>query len=815
MAPSRTYHQLIVAMTIIILLASAGLCADRVAQEFDYASALSDQGFLDLAEIVYRDAIAAHPDHAGVEQAVLSLAQVKAQMRRLDEALADYQTFLKKYGYSKLKDQAEVGIGEVYLEQGEYEKAQKVFQKVLGESPDGASLAYVRAQYGNAWCMLKAKKYKEAAQAFKEFALIWQGYERAQEALLAEGECYLNLENYEEALKAFDKARERSKDDAIVIRALIGMGRAHQGAKAYDKALLSFDSAIRRDPDSPFAQLALASKADCLAAKGDEAEGKKILEEIMLKYPGTAAYQEALNKLAKLSEGGYAALASEAERYARALKEFRDGNCEAAITWYEGLIKKFPKGTYAPKAQQGIARCYHKMEQYKKAADAFMEVATKYADSPIAVECIREAVASYDKAGDAMGKQAALKKLAEAYPESGKADAIQFSAAATAYDEKDYKTAAESFLALVEKYPRSEHCEQALFQAGFCFYTLQQYDQGEKTFDRFLKSYSESDRRAEAAYLRGECLYHLKKIAEAMTMFRAALRYNPKPTIKARAHFWLGYCLQAEKKWDEALEEYNTSAASAGEDADLAPKARYCAALLYSQKGQYDKCAERLLDLVNDFPTYPVPAKIMSWASDYLMEKKQYDKAAKVADLLIARYGEDAAQAVFVEKAYTVSAKAKMQAEQWKPAIELLEALLQKFPDTRQIAVAKMDLAECYKQRKQYDKAKEALQELIPQATGELLMEAQAKLADVHKDEGQPGEEANVLKRAVLLAPAGLRNTNWLITFNHRLGKLYEQMGKKEDAVAAFKAAAEIPTKDAKMLKLQEEAQERLTVLSK
>ena len=804
-----------VALSAIVVFAAVGICADRVAQEFDYASALADKGFLDLAEMVYKDTIAAHGDHERVEQAVLSLASLKAQMRRLDEALADYQMFLKKYGYSKLKDQAQVGIGEVYLEQGEYEKAKKVFEKLLGESKDGASLAYVRAQYGNAWCLMKAGKYEEAAQAFKEFALIWQGYARAQEALLAAGECCLEIGDYEGALKAFNKARERSDDDDRVIRALIGMGRAHQQAKDYDKALLSFDAAIRRDPSSPFAQLALTNKAGCLGEKGDDAAGKKILEEIMLKYPGTRAYQEALNKLAKLSEGGYAALASEGERYARALKEYRDGNYEAAITWYNGLIKKFPKGTYAPKAQQGIARCHHKAEEYKKAADAFMEVAEKYADSPVAVESIREAVASYDKAGDSRGKQAALKKLAAAYPESGKADSIQFSAAVTAYDGENYKEAAESFLALVQKYPRSEHCEQALFQAAFCFYTLREYEPAEKTFERFLKKYTESDRRGEAAYLRGECLYHLKKRAEATKMFRAALRYNPKDAIKARAHFWLGYCLQAEKKWDEALAEYNKSAMSAGEDVNLAPKARYCAALLYSKKNEFDKCADRLIDLMNDFPAYPVSAKIMGWAADHMMEQKQYEKAGKVAGLLIARYGGDADKASFVEKAYTVGARAKMEAEQWKPAIKLLTELLDKFPKTRQVAVAKMDLAECYKQTKEYAKAKEELQKLIPTASGDLLMEAQEQLANVHQAAGERAEAANVLKRAVLLSPAGLKNRSWLIRFNHRLGKLYEDLGKKEEATNAYEAAREINTKDPKMLKLQKEAQERLTVLTK
>ena len=175
------------ALALTLLFAALGLCSDRVAQEFDYAKALADQGFLDLAEIVYKDTMAAHPDHEKMEAAVLALASLKAQTQRLDEALADYQRFLKKHDYSKLKTDAEVGIGEIYLEQGNLAEAQKIFKKVLSESPDGASLAYVRAQYGNAWCLMKAEKYEEAAQAFKEFALIWQGYDRAVEALLAQG----------------------------------------------------------------------------------------------------------------------------------------------------------------------------------------------------------------------------------------------------------------------------------------------------------------------------------------------------------------------------------------------------------------------------------------------------------------------------------------------------------------------------------------------------------------------------------------------------------------------------------------------------
>jgi len=802
---------------LLIMLPALGALAaeDELATaDFDYARILAEKGFYDLAMVAYKDAIKEHKDHERVEEALVSIADLKAAMGRLDEALADYQKFLKDYAYSKQAMRARFGIGEVLYEKGDYEGALKQFRFIAENDEDTASDAYIRASYNVCWCLMKLGRYEEAARGFQEFAVVYAGLDMATESWLALGECYLKMGKGDKALYAFTKARALSKDKNMLLRATYGLGRACYEAKKFDDARRAFDDMVKRAGGGAYAALADWWKALCYEGEGNYNKAIEAFNEIMKKYPGTEYAQRALDKLAELSRGSSGWLLSESQRYAVAQKEYEKGNYEAAKARYEQLVKAFPKGEFAARAYRGIAHCLVKLGKLKEAADTLMKAAELYPQDAIAPECVIEAASLYGKANDNEGRERALARLAADFPEYGKGDRIKFTLASLKFNEGDYARAAQMFEEVVRSFPKSDLRGSAMFRAAYCTFLAGEKEKALAMFDKFLKEFPDSEDVAQAYYFKGEALTELNRAQEAVEAYRLCIGASTKPELTAAAHYRLGLLKEKSGDMEEALAEYN-AAVSANPKGTLAPTAKLRAAMIYYQMKQPDRCRVALLELLRDYPDYAIPAVTLDWLAEELMKMGDVEGAIRISQLVIQRYENEDAALKLVQQAHFRMGRALLKQGKWREAYEAYEkGLLSKFPESPFMPQAKLDMAQALVNMHEYDRAILLLQDLANAAKGDLSLEVQFKIAEIFEIQGKTAEAARVLERATIL-PGKLSSNDWLIRCYVKLGELKERLGDNAGAIAAYDHALALETKTREIIALKDKARDRRRVLAR
>lgn len=126
-------------------------------------------------------------------------------------------------------------------------------------TPAGAQSAYQDAQ--KAWL---AQDYPSALRMFSDYLVRYPNTELSGYAQYWQGRCYLKLEQYQEAIDSLEKVRLNYPDN-----------------------------------DSKVSQ-AMQSQAVALSRLGRNEEAKRLLEEVVRRYPGTVVARQAQSDLEKL-----------------------------------------------------------------------------------------------------------------------------------------------------------------------------------------------------------------------------------------------------------------------------------------------------------------------------------------------------------------------------------------------------------------------------------------------------------------------------------------------------------------------------------
>jgi len=804
---------LLAVLAVAFAASTAVAQADRADAEFDFANTLADNGLSDLALIVYENAVKEFKDHERVEEALVSIADMKLALGRRDEAVQAYKDFLKKHGYSKYAMRAQFGIGAALYEKEDYKGALKQFRYIFDNDKDTASDSYIRAAYNIAWCQYKLGKYEEAAKGFQEFAVVYAGLDLAVDAWLALGECRLKMGKPADAIYAFRKARSETKDPETIMRATYGLGRASFECKNYTDAKLAFTDLLKRAGNTEYAPLAMYWLGLTHTTAGDRQKGMQTLNDLMQKYPDSYYAKQALDKLAEWARGSSKWLLTEAQRFALAMGDYEKGNYEVAKAKFEALLVARPKGEYAAKAARAIARCLHKLGKTKEAAQALLKAAADYPQDPVAPECLVEAASLFSKANDVAGRKEALAKLAKDYPNFGKGDRIKFTLAGLLFTDGKYEEAARAYLEIPKAFPKSDLAGRALFHGGYSLYLAGKYEEAAKALDSFLKSYPKAEERPQALYFKGDALQQLGKTADAKSAFRLCLQSSPKAELAAAAHFQLGLISEKEKHLEEAAKEYDLVVAACPK-AEFAPAAKLRSAMALFQLKKTDESRAKLLELIRDSGDLDIPAGTLDWLAESLLRINDLDNCEKVCRKVIERFADDPEASTFVEQSYYRLGKVYMKQGKWREACNAFgsEGLLGKFPKSMLMPQATLNMADALVNLREYDRAILLLQDLAAAARGDLSLEVQYKIATIFELQGKNNEAARVLERATIL-PGKLQSNNWLIRTYEKLGEIKEILGDKQGAISAYDEAIKLETVDPELLKIKDKARNRKRAL--
>jgi peptidoglycan lytic transglycosylase len=274
-------------------------------------------------------------------------------------AARDFYRILANYPESALRKRALLGLGNIYYDTGDYERAEKTFRIVYDEENQTEARALALYKIGGS--LEGEKKYTEALSAYKELwqefpesefadAAIRKGFEISEREsipfeikdpdYIKRADRLFKLSRWRSALENFDKVSERTDDIKLKI-----------AISKYRLGLLDEASSILTKINSP-ESLYWMSKISIKFGRDDEAA--ETLSHIPLFYPQSQIAPRALYDAAKLYQANL--------------------NFDKSLALYDLLLRDYPKSEFAQDAAWNLGWIHYRNGMYTEASVTFSSI---------------------------------------------------------------------------------------------------------------------------------------------------------------------------------------------------------------------------------------------------------------------------------------------------------------------------------------------------------------------------------------------------------------------------------------------------------
>lgn len=356
----------VTAMTWLILtfLFAFGQTAPQtaaVAQQFQAAVALQQQGKFDEAAAAYRVLLKNKPDYA---EAHANLGVVLARLGKYDEAVAAYSAALKLAPHLT---PILLNLGIAHYRAGQMPFAAEVLQKYLAQTPNSVQ---ARQLYGLVLAALE--RHEEAIAQLTQtldaappdplvlymlgMAYLQVGKPGLRATLdrlaafpaglpalhFLQGQAFLRDREFEQALEELSAAEKLNPE---LPRIYYALGIAHERLTQYPEAAAAFENQLRRTPEDPATLYALAVS---LEATGNLSAAQQHVTHALKLDPQHAAANGLLGKIL-----------------------FRQGKAAEAVKLVELGVKGRPTDQ---ELHYQLARIYQQLGRKEDAAREFAEV---------------------------------------------------------------------------------------------------------------------------------------------------------------------------------------------------------------------------------------------------------------------------------------------------------------------------------------------------------------------------------------------------------------------------------------------------------
>lgn len=425
-----------------------------------------------------------------------------------------------------------------------------------------------------------------------------------------------------------------------------------------------------------------------------------------------------------------------------------NGAFELAADEWDKFLKKFPDDPLAPKAQHYLGVCNLQLKRFQKAADAFAVVVKKYPtadtiqDAYLNLGWCQYSLAGQKVKGMYAKAAATFSEMAEKFPKGKYVDQALFFLGESEYNQDRKKQAAAAYNKLVTEQPKSSLRRDALYALGVTYEELTQYADAGRIYDLFLKEFADDELTTEVRMRKAETVLQAGDFATAETMFGEVAAVAGFASAD-HAVFRQAYCLAKMDKFAEAGALYATIPTKYKQSTYVA-EASMAAGRSFYRAEQFPEAAKWLYSAIANGGRYAPEAA--HWVCRIHLKQKEPQKAVAVVQQVLPKAAEspylvnlqmdqaDALYEIADSKAQALELYLKLATDHPKhelasqalynaafTALELGQyddglkhagAFLQAYPDDRLVPDVKYVAAECLLQKKRYDEAEKAYQEL-------------------------------------------------------------------------------------------------------
>lgn len=629
------------------------------------------------------------------EEAWINYAKLSYELEFNQQALESTQNFLKTFPNSKKINEAKTLLGEILLTSKNYQAAIDILEPIPNKTPE-AKAAYQKVTYFRGLEFYNERAFPNALSMFLRSGNFPEDGEIYALSIYWKGEAAYELRKYGEAVKTFETflALPEAKKTEVYNYANYALGYAAFEDEKYAKSATYFERFLRgNDKDAKTVNDATLRLADAYFVNKNYGDALTYYNRIIANRQTGEDYalfqRGMIQGLQKQDDAKIATMQSLLQQFPNsnysddagfemAYTYFNKGELEKSKTDLVGLVAKYPRSSYVPKALMTIGLVQYNQDQDDAALESFKKVIRDYPSAPEAKQSLESIKNIYVDRGDANGfiSYAATTPLGN-YSLSEQ-DNIMFQAANNIYLRGDAKGAYEAINAYLDKFPKPIHDKEAKFIRAESLVKLGRSSEAIQDYDYILNDwtseYTERSLMSVSKVLMDEKKYneaivYLKRL-ETTADYKAHYSYAINNLIKAYTALnmpddILKYSEIIKSSEKSSEEEKNSSDLYAGKafllKADTtaavksfnkvvaatktlaAAEAKYNIAALQYAKGDYKTSQKTCFDLINNMPSYDywVAKSFILLADNYLALKDKMQAKSTLLSIIDNYEGND------------------------------------------------------------------------------------------------------------------------------------------------------------------------------
>lgn len=560
----------------------------------------------DKAEIVAQNYLSAFPGQTYTAEMYRVLGTAQYHFGKYHEAMASFENYLKSNSepdqrrdalymlgmsyyqcgvYSKvpttlgevtvqndaLSQNAYLHMGLAYLQLGDKTKARMAFEQAAASNAD--LKVKEQAAYNYALCIHETSysAFGESVTVFEKFLNEFPNSVYADKVSNYLVEVYMNTRSYDAALKSIERIAHPSK--AILEakqKILFQLGTQAFANTQFEQAIGYFNQSVA------LGQYNLQTKADALYWLGESYYRLNRMQEASRNFNEYLSLTQQRNtEMFALAYYNLGYIAFHQKEYAAAESRFRNfvqlekgenptamadaynriGDCNLHVRRFDEAKQYYTKaeslGTPAGDYSfYQLALVAGLQKDYSGKVSLLDRLASKYPNSPYAVNALYEKGRSYVQSNNSRQAIASFRELLNKYPESSVSRKAAAEIGLLYYQNDEYDRAIEAYKYVVKQYPGSEESRLAMRDLKSIYVDANRVDEfaalasqmpGEIRFEP-----SEQD---SLTYIAAEKIYMKGEAVPAKNSFSRYLQSFPNGAFSLNAHYYL--CVIGKEQKDE------------------------------------------------------------------------------------------------------------------------------------------------------------------------------------------------------------------------------------------------------------------------
>ena len=602
-----------------------------------------------------------------------------------------------------VKSKAYILLGEMNLNNQNYTTARENFNTAINAA-DMHSDIHSSALLGFGISSFRLKQYNETVRTLIDLELKDANFHHNKVNFYL-AESYFAKGNYKEALKRYEKI---DKDDGELSGLCqYGKGYSYFNLKDYENAILSFSDFVKNNQGDKRNFDARLRLADSYYGNKNYVSAGRIYKEIFLSNE-------------EKSRDPYVHY-----QYAQAL--YKGGNTSDAISEFRILQSTFPESEYADKSLYTVGWIFFQKNSYTDAINSYRFLLNKYPNSsinPIVYYSIGDAFFNLNKYDSAVVN---YQYVLNQYPGSSSVfdavNGIQYCYVAQNQDEKAIKLIDD----FISKNPGLKFSDQIFFKKGEIYYSKGLYDKAKTSYMEFASYYSASELIADAYYWIGKSAQNLDQYDEAIFNFNKVFESYPNSDLAAASVIEMGNIYNQQKKYNLALDVYEKGSEKLSNSPQIA-EILFMRAITYANNGDVSNAYQVFDDIVQYYRE-----TVFADRSKYEMGLIEY--SAKRYDNAVVYF-----RSLAESRTDELGAKAQYYLGMTLFELGKTNEAISEFVRIRTVfsyydewlTRSTLMLGDCYKNLKDFDKAKQFYRDVLAKHRGdELGKTAQKKLREI------------------------------------------------------------------------------------